>query len=684
MPKHRKSHITTMAERLALIAALPCFSTLTLLESEEFVTSMTDVSYLPGKPIVTEGELVDSVYIIVSGQAEVTHQEKIKTKIIHKVKIKKVPIATLEAGEAIGLNDTGFFSTTGQRTATVTAITEVHALRLDLKLLHQFLEKYSHLQKEMHAVAVQMLRMQLIKQSLPFSQLSHERLIWLAEHVEEFFIPAGGVIFNQGDVGDRCYLIRSGQVEIVEITDEVEHHLAILKSPTLFGEATLITNSPRNATARAKEDTHLLALRHEYLSELLETENGVANMFMTLMVDRSRPLQNPHIVVHERTTADDQHVVILKNPDNGKYFKLSEEGWFIWQQLDGKQTMQEVTLALADQFNVFAPDVVAALISKLAKAKFIINVEIVGGEGEKHQARWSRAVWRVRCLLEKRVAIGDSDKWLTRVYKKYCYHLFTPVGKIVLALIALSGFGAFIFSAPHIINVFKTIPNSLFLFILIMPFTMLSVAFHEMGHALATKSFGFEVHYMGVGWYWLGPVAFTDTSDMWLSTRWPRTVVNLAGVYTDSLFAAVCSILIFVIPFGYVQGFLWLLALFTYINALRMLSPLQELDGYYVLMDLVDKPRLRQSAVTWLVRGFPKALRKPSLFKENIPEVSYWLACIVFLILITVMTLLVQGFVLKILGLHSKNILISLAAPLIVVLITSFAVIAEIRNKAEE
>ncbi len=47
---------------------------------------------------------------------------------------------------------------------------------------------------------------------------------------------------------------------------------------------------------------------------------------------------------------------------------------------------------------------------------------------------------------------------------------------------------------------------------------------------LMTKYYGHEVHYMGVGWYWLRPVAFTDTSDMWLSTKKPRVMVNLAGI----------------------------------------------------------------------------------------------------------------------------------------------------------
>jgi hypothetical protein len=85
--------------------------------------------------------------------------------------------------------------------------------------------------------------------------------------------------------------------------------------------------------------------------------------------------------------------------------------------------------------------------------------------------------------------------------------------------------------------------------------------------------------------------------------------------------------------------------------------------------------------VLWLIKGFPKALRKPSLFKQNKPEIIYWLACIVFLILVSIMTLLVQDFVLKIFGLHASNPLISLSLPFLVAIISGLGLIADVRNQ---
>lgn len=683
-----QSDMISLARRQKLMGALTLFANLSAKESRELALLMTEKKVAAGDVIVKEDELVDSVYLLAEGQAEVSHllqPKKTKLKIQRKKSvIRKVPLAILNVGEAIGLNDTGFFSSTGKRTATVTALKNGVLLRLDLKNLQLFLRQHASLENKLLANTEQLLRINLIKHSLPFSRISHERLLWLANKIEIVHVKKGQLIFLEGEMGDRCYLIREGQVEIVaKNAAGEEHQLAILHAPALFGEATLITGAPRNASARALEACELFELQHGYLHELIESENNVASTFMNLMVDRSRPQQNSTILTYERTTADQAQIVILKNPTNGNYFKLSAEGWFIWEQMDGQKTMQEITLALADEFDVFAPDVVAALISKLAKAGFVTNVEHEKKiRGKK--PTWIKILWALRRLLESRVAMGDADHWLTQLYQHAGYLLFKPISKILLTYLIVMGFFAFGFSTAHVIHLFRTIHDAWILLIFMIPAMLMSVALHELGHALATKSYGNEVHYMGIGWYWLGPVAFTDTSDMWLSTRWPRIFVNLAGVYTDVLVAGVSAMLIFVLPSAHVQAFLWLFALFTYISAFRMLNPLQELDGYYVLMDLFDRPRLRQSAVAWLVKDFPRVFRQPRLLHQALPEVCYWLVCILFLISVCILTLSVQTFIFKILGFHPSNPLISLSLPILAAVASGFGILADIREQADD
>jgi putative peptide zinc metalloprotease protein len=672
----------SLAQRRALLVELPIFSMYSRDESHQLVKFFVELDFAAGTKIVAEDDLIDRVYIIVSGEAEVTHRVVAKKKL-QKAKIVDVPLAVLNAGDTIGLANSGFYSTTGKRTATVTAVTDVKCLALDIKMLHEFLKDRPHLQSAMFFATAQMLRLRLIKQSLPFVRLSHERALWLADQVEQINVSAGEIIFSQGDPGDSCYLIRSGKIEIIATDAEgVEKRLALLTPPTLFGEATLISRDPRNATARAVENSELMLLKHKYLSELIETEHNVANMFMTLMVDRSRPARNPHVSVHHRTAPDGQPIVILKNHDNGSYFKLSQEGLFIWEQLNGSQTMQAITMGLSDKFDTFAPDMVAGLISKLARAGFVDKVETPDKTSQKNKTLWRRNVAYLSKFLDFRYAFGDADKWLTSIYNKGINKLYTRAAKFLLSFIAIAGFITFIWMTNDTIETFKIMPDVWWLFVALVPATLISVALHELGHAFAVKSFGYEVHYMGVGWMWVTPVAFTDTSDMWLSTKWPRLFVNMAGVFMDSLVAGVCALLILVIANPYIQAFLWMFALYTYINAFRNMSPLQELNGYYVLMDLVEKPHLRHAAVRWLIRDFPKALRNPSLFKQHMPEVWYWIACLLFLLGVTIITLLVQTFVFTIIGIHT-NLYISLSLPFLVAIFSVLGLVAEVRHQTE-
>ncbi len=73
-----------------------------------------------------------------------------------------------------------------------------------------------------------------------------------AESIQEKSYAAGQIIFRQGDVGDRVYVVKSGEVEIVrENPDKGETIIARLRDGEYFGEMALLSDAPRNATVRA-------------------------------------------------------------------------------------------------------------------------------------------------------------------------------------------------------------------------------------------------------------------------------------------------------------------------------------------------------------------------------------------------------------------------------------------------
>lgn len=91
-----------------------------------------------GELIVKEGEPVDSVFLIVSGDADVRHV----TLTDNGTRTNIESIATLKPGDAIGLAETGFYSISGRRTATVVANTDMVLFQLSVAAFRGFALAY--------------------------------------------------------------------------------------------------------------------------------------------------------------------------------------------------------------------------------------------------------------------------------------------------------------------------------------------------------------------------------------------------------------------------------------------------------------------------------------------------------------------------------------------------------------
>ena len=172
-----------------------------------------------------------------------------------------------------------------------------------------------------------------------------------------------------------------------------------------------------------------------------------------------------------------------------------------------------------------------------------------------------------------------------------------------------------------------------------MPAYFVSILVHEAGHAFTTKHFGREVPRVGVGWHWFGPIAYVDTSDMWLAGRWPRVAVSLAGPYAALVLGGLAALAAWFVPDPVLSAALWQFALVSYVGVLVNLNPLMEFDGYFVLSDLLEKPNLRPRALAWLGRGLIPALRTPGLLRGHRLELLYGLASVLYVAFSAVLTI---------------------------------------------
>jgi CRP/FNR family cyclic AMP-dependent transcriptional regulator len=91
----------------------------------------------------------------------------------------------------------------------------------------------------------------------------------------------GELIFRQGQLGDRMYIVMGGSVRIFREDRGVETTLANIGFGETFGELALFDHHPRSASARAIGDTELRIITHEEFMEL-DCDGIIRQMLVTL------------------------------------------------------------------------------------------------------------------------------------------------------------------------------------------------------------------------------------------------------------------------------------------------------------------------------------------------------------------------------------------------------------------
>jgi CRP-like cAMP-binding protein len=135
-----------------LLRKQAAFSELTEEEVKILAQLLSEKHFKSGETIVTEGGPVDSVYLIVSGTADVRHIT-LKDQVLQTQSLTQ-----LGPDAAIGLNETGFYSLSGVRTATVTALSDMVVLRLSVAAFHGFALMHPHVNEVMRKNAEVLLR----------------------------------------------------------------------------------------------------------------------------------------------------------------------------------------------------------------------------------------------------------------------------------------------------------------------------------------------------------------------------------------------------------------------------------------------------------------------------------------------------------------------------------------------
>jgi MFS family permease len=102
------------------------------------------------------------------------------------------------------------------------------------------------------------------------SSLPHRALEDLASRMRLEKVPEATEIVREGDVGDRLYILKEGEAEVVARGEgEREVGVATLSKNDYFGEIALLRDVPRTATVRSRGPLELYSLARGDFQELL-------------------------------------------------------------------------------------------------------------------------------------------------------------------------------------------------------------------------------------------------------------------------------------------------------------------------------------------------------------------------------------------------------------------------------
>ncbi len=105
--------------------------------------------------------------------------------------------------------------------------------------------------------------------------------------VEEHYEP-GQVVFNQGDIGDRLYIIKKGTCDVIRMDDGAARKIVTLKDGQFFGEMALLNQTTRTATIRAVDPLDVLSVPKKDLSALIEYLPALRESFQHIVTVRQQ------------------------------------------------------------------------------------------------------------------------------------------------------------------------------------------------------------------------------------------------------------------------------------------------------------------------------------------------------------------------------------------------------------
>src|SRR3954454_15775934 len=308
----------------------------------------------------------------------------------------------------------------------------------------------------------------------------------------------------------------------------------------------------------------------------------------------------PDLIIQPQFYEGMTHYVI-KDPIALKYFRFKVEEYFLLQQLDGAQTLQDVkkaferkyrpqTISIEDltRFVAQLHEAGLAQIDSPDQAKVLIR--------RRNKNRWKK-VWQFFAnILYIKIPVIDPEKMLTGMYPyfRWLYSSYFNAFAVAMMLAAItlvvSQWNDFYAKLPE----FQSFFNWYTIFAFWCSLAIVKII-HEFGHGLTAKHFGGEVHEMGMLFLVLTPALYCDVTDSWLlPNKWKRIWISAAGIFVECFLASIATFIWWKTEPGVLNSLMLATMFICSVNTILFnANPLLRYDGYYVMADWLEIPNLR-------------------------------------------------------------------------------------------
>jgi putative peptide zinc metalloprotease protein len=333
---------------------------------------------------------------------------------------------------------------------------------------------------------------------------------------------------------------------------------------------------------------------------------------------RSRPQRVPDDsfeLAEVASRVDGQRSFILKNTATDRFLLITEPERFLWEQMDGARSLQEIATAYVLRYGEFDFDIIPQLMRKLQRAQLLTLTptsrlrQALARNRRRPVAKMAESALMV--LERVNISSRNVQSGFRRAYRLGGFALFTPAAAVACVILAVLGLlaGARLWDdAERVVSGFGRSP--LLAVLSVKALFLVTVAAHQIVHGLALVHYGRRVREFGFTFlHGFVPTFYVDVTDIFMGSRRARVVTAISGALVHLVLGSLWFVLALQAPAGsFLQAFSAASGMIQWQAFVVALYPFCfiEMDGYHVLVDVLGLPTLKQDAMQYvgtLVRG---------------------------------------------------------------------------------